>query len=118
MVIISPIADISQFHLNICKEIEQGKKPRKSTVKTSSGQVLTFDYFNLLEKDLRAMEMLNKRYKRVSMFHGEMISEMRDIINRNKDIMSYPEIFIIPIPNYPQHDDILARQLEEFDDFK
>ncbi|EFC38929.1 predicted protein [Naegleria gruberi] len=112
------IVEAAQFHLEACKQIERGLKPRKATVFTSAGKVITFDYFSILEKDLRALHVLGQRYRRVSASHSDLMLEISQILERNNNVDMSPPVFSSskftpPLQSIPQQDEVLARQLEE-----
>ncbi|EFC37988.1 predicted protein [Naegleria gruberi] len=112
--------EAGEFHLQICKEIEMGLKPRTGAVKGVSGRLITFDYFSILEKDLRALNLLAARYRRITKFYSKLMTEMSQIIERNKTIdmlvhtISYSEIQTTS-SQPPQQDEILRKQLEQAD---
>ncbi|KAG2385726.1 hypothetical protein C9374_003541 [Naegleria lovaniensis] len=90
--IVAHCAAAAKVHLHIVKAIENGERqnPEIGMVPSVSGgepTLGTIDYYEILSKDLRALNILSKRYKKVSLFHKSLMNEMEDIIQR-KHIMS------------------------------
>ncbi|KAF0976685.1 hypothetical protein FDP41_003980 [Naegleria fowleri] len=82
----------AKVHLHIVKAIENGERqnPEIGMIPSITGgepTLGTIDYYEILSKDLRALNILAKRYKKVSLFHKSLMNEMEDIIQR-KHIMS------------------------------
>ncbi len=73
------------YHLDVYKQIESGIRPRKSTILTSAGKLLTVDYLSIIKKDFRAITSLSKKYKRIGLLHQGLMDEMEEILKRNFD---------------------------------
>ena len=69
------------------KQIESGMRPTHSTIISSAtNKAITVDYFSILQKDLRALQVLAKRYKRLTLYHSQMMDEMEQIIRRKHNV--------------------------------
>ncbi|EFC40981.1 hypothetical protein NAEGRDRAFT_80888 [Naegleria gruberi] len=96
--IVAHVAAAAKVHLHIVKSIEAGERqnPEVMMVPTvnygEEPRVGTVDYYEILAKDLRALNILSKRYKKVSLFHKTLMQEMEEIINR-KHLMSALNLF-------------------------
>ncbi|EFC37986.1 predicted protein [Naegleria gruberi] len=115
---INIVVETTEFHLGICKKIDLGLKPKLGTVRTSPSKSVTFDYFSILEKDLRALKILAARYRRVMKLYPNLISDITELIERNKmkDQVSSTLLSVSEIPPFfapPQQDEILRKQLEQ-----
>ena len=75
--------------MNLCKEIEEKRRDRKSSIRTSSGKTISFDNFALLEKDLKALESLGVRFKNVYKSNKQLIEECSEILKK-QIVMSDP----------------------------
>ncbi|EFC36074.1 predicted protein [Naegleria gruberi] len=119
--VLSPVVEACAFHLNVCKMVEKGLKPRKASILTSSGQTITFDSFSILEKDFRAISLMSKRYRRVQNMHKDLIDEMTQVLNRNisplsllKDNLSIISSSGTPNDDIPlQNDEVLMSILKQ-----
>ncbi|EFC42063.1 predicted protein [Naegleria gruberi] len=78
--LIAPIAAACKIHLQIVKLIEKGDR-KNCDVSSPLGAI---DYYQVLSKDLRALQILSKRYKGVQLFHHNMIKEIETIIERKQ----------------------------------
>jgi len=86
--IVAHVAAAAKVHLHIVRSIEKGERENPEVTMVPSitygkeSTLSTVDYYEILAKDLRALNILSKRYKKVALFHKAMMQEMEDIIHR------------------------------------
>ena len=85
----------AQVHLDICKEIESGKRQNNSTLQTD-GKILTLDYYSVLEKDVNALTSLQKKYpNRVADLCEDLLANMRNLLRaHNERLIRFSTQFI------------------------
>ena len=84
---------VSEIHIEICKLIESGLRQNNLPLITN-GKSLYVDYFQVLEKDLRALQSLSQKYLRIKNKCSNIVREMEEILERQKNPL------IITMPNY------------------
>nr|CAG4713162.1 unnamed protein product [Naegleria fowleri] len=77
------IMNVSAYHLEICKLIERGLRPRKSTLITTSQKTLILDYISILKKDYKALSLLTRKYRRLSSKCQSLLDEMEQFLSRH-----------------------------------
>jgi len=83
VVVVPHVALASRVHLQIVKKIEKGSRQNNQRGFTSSGITGPVNYFEILSKDYRALHVLSKRFKRVSVFYGSLLQEIGEILQRH-----------------------------------
>ncbi|EFC47028.1 predicted protein [Naegleria gruberi] len=81
------VALASRFHLQIVKQIENGQTQQESKKNPTS-----VDYYEILAKDLLALRVLAKRYKRVEFSYGTMMNEMDEILKKKVEQSSQQNV--------------------------
>ena len=76
----------AKVHLNIVKSIEKDERmhPTSCFVRSSTNDYVPIlvDYFDILQKDLKALQVLSKRYKKVTLFHSELLDDITTTLHR------------------------------------
>jgi len=79
------VVTTAQIHLDIVKSIERGERVNPSSIllQTSDGLTipLLIDYYDILQKDQRALQSLSKKYKKVELFHSSLLKELSNIVH-------------------------------------
>ena len=82
-VVFIAILRISEHHLKCCQLVETGLKPRIFTITSSkTQQPLTIDYLEDLRRDHRALQLLSKRYRFISLQHGDLLMNVELFLSR------------------------------------
>jgi len=85
-IVVAFVASAARVHLGIVKAIERGERrnPERCLLTTHDGETIpiTVDYYTILQKDQRALNVLNKKYKKVALFHGDLLEEMTTIVHQ------------------------------------
>ena len=65
---------ISEHHLKCCQMIESGLKSRQLTITSpKTQQLLTIDFLEELKRDFRALQLLAKRYRFITLQHSDLL---------------------------------------------
>ena len=79
------------IHLQIVKSIEKGERENIEPVQfpneTNMFEVELIDYYDLLGKDLRAINILASRFKKVELFHLDLMREIEEIMQRRSILL-------------------------------
>ena len=70
------------------KLVERGLRPRVIKLISQSQVEFKIDYLSLLRKDYRALEILAKKFNRVSILYRDMMEEINGILVRYQELLS------------------------------
>ena len=87
-VVVSHIVLASRVHLDICRSIQRGERenpvlmevPITSIFGDNATTLELTDYFQVLEKDFRALRILSIRFKKVSLLYGDLMEEIEQVL--------------------------------------
>ncbi|KAF0982742.1 hypothetical protein FDP41_010721 [Naegleria fowleri] len=89
VIVIPHVALASRIHLQICKKIENGTRQNNQKGLLSDGHSYgPVDYFEILTKDYRALNVLSKRFKRVSLCYGSLMDEIGQMLKKRSILPS------------------------------
>jgi len=83
--IVSQVALAAKVHLQIVKSIERGERENPVLVKTHGKDMFgvdVVDYYDVLGKDLRALQLLASRFKKVELFHSDLMKDIEELRQR------------------------------------
>ena len=73
------------LHLEIIKSIERGERinPVRMLTYNPEGEATSvfIDYYSVIQKDQRALQLMNSKFKKVELFHGELLRELTNIVH-------------------------------------
>ena len=90
--IVSHVILAARVHLDIVKTIERGERenPVLAVSQSDHKQIapeLTFlDYYDILAKDFRALTSLAARFKKVNLFHRDLLTEIEEVLHQRLEL--------------------------------
>ena len=86
-VLVPIVAEATKIHLSIVQSIMAGKRmnPSRCLIDVSTGGQVSIlvDYFDILRKDLSALQVLSNKFSRVKLFHSSLMNQVENILNCN-----------------------------------
>jgi len=111
--IVSHVVLSARIHLHIVKCIERGERenPVLTTLPSRNGKAPVLgllDYYDVLSKDFRALNMMSCRFKKVNLFYRDLLNEMETVLHQRLELQLGTDLNLTTATQ-PQ------QELEDFD---